>query len=137
MPPAVKKQVNAVELSGKAKPKRDLHLNGLRVQLRMAYGAYKQRQDSTSKGVITIYPNLGGDVFENNTQIKDMCCSCHTRFDSCLEVCKNTDRSVDIMNGNKKKGCDTIDSPSHPLMYKLLDYVNLLHQRRNQNTVAK
>ena len=88
MPHAVKKQVNAVELSGKKKTKRDLHLNGLPVQFGMMYGTYKQRQDSTPKGVITIYPNLCDDVFENKTQIKDVFCSCRTRFDSCLEICE-------------------------------------------------
>ena len=42
MPHGVKKQVNAVELSGKPKSKRDLHLNGLPVQLRMAFDVYTE-----------------------------------------------------------------------------------------------
>ena len=40
MPHGVKKQVNAIENSGKKSSDRDLHLNGLPVQLRMAYDAY-------------------------------------------------------------------------------------------------
>ena len=42
MPHCCKKQVNAMELSGKKKSKRDLHLDGLPIQLRMGYDPYKQ-----------------------------------------------------------------------------------------------
>ena len=48
---AVKKQANAVELSGKEKHKRDLHLNGLPVQLRMAYDVYKESSDYAKPGI--------------------------------------------------------------------------------------
>ena len=41
MPHCCKKQVNAMELSGKKKSKRDLHLDGLPIQLQMGYDAYK------------------------------------------------------------------------------------------------
>ena len=45
MPYGVKKKVNTIELSGKQKSKRDLHLNGLPVQLHMVYEAYKNQQN--------------------------------------------------------------------------------------------
>ena len=42
-----------------------------------------------------------------------------------------------ILNGNYKKGCTNIDSPNHPLLFELLDYVKWLHKWRNQSIVAK
>ena len=79
MPHAVKKQVNAIELSSKKKPKRDLHLNGLPVQLRMGHDAYKESTDSTSEGAITIYRSLGIDVFEKNIEVKNEFCISRSR----------------------------------------------------------
>ena len=37
-----------------------------------------------------------------------------------------------IMNGNRDKGCSTIDSPNHPHVYELLDYVKFLTQWKAQ-----
>ena len=68
MPHGAKKQANAVELSCKPKHKRDLHLNGLPVQLRMAHDAYKKSKDWLSEGSIVTYPQLGVDVFEKKHQ---------------------------------------------------------------------
>lgn len=65
---ASKKQVNAIELSNKAKSKRNLHLNGLSVQLRMAYDAYKTNQDYQSEGAITKYRKPGVHVFEKTSE---------------------------------------------------------------------
>ena len=115
MPCAVKKQVNAVELSGKSKPKCDLYLNGLPIQTRMTHNAYKQSKDSTSKGVITIYTKFSVDVFDKTSKSRMSfalaarvlgltivrCIRSHSHlfkhtspdtFDSYLKVCEKTDR---------------------------------------------
>ena len=47
-----------------------------------------------------------------------------------------TDRLVDILNGNYDKGCSSIDSPNHPLLFELLDYVKWLHQWKRQSRNA-
>ena len=156
----VKKQTNAVKLSGKEKHKRDLHLNGLPVQLRMAYDVYKESSDYKTEGTITLFPKLGVDVFEKTSKSRmrfalaaramgstiAKCIRSHhllvkkaspRTFDSYLEVCEKTDRFLDILNGNYKKGCTSIDSPNHPLLFELLDYVKWLKKRRNQSLLAK
>ena len=58
-------------------------------------------------------------------------------FDSYLVVCEKTDRFVDIMNGSYEKGCSSIDSPNHPLLFELLDYVKFLCQWRDQSRSEK
>ena len=147
MPHGVKKQVNAIENSGKKSSDRDLHLNGLPVQLRMAYDAYKQSTDHTVEGSITLFPKLGADVFEKTSksrmrfglaaravgQSMANCIESHkdlverivekaspNTYDSYLEVCKMTNRFIDIMNGKCSKGCSSINSPNHPAILSYL-----------------
>ena len=57
-------------------------------------------------------------------------------YASYLEVFQKTDRFVDILNGNYDKGCSSIDSPNHPLLFELLDYVKWLHQLKRQSRNA-
>ena len=52
-------------------------------------------------------------------------------------MCEKTDRFIDIMNGNYKKGCSNIDSPDHPLLFELLDYVKWLNMWRNQSILEE
>lgn len=162
MPHAIKKQVNAIELSGKMKSKRDLHLNGLPIQLRMGYDAYKRTIDYKSESSTQLYPKLSVDVFEKTSKSRmrvglaaravgtsmKRCLENYGQqvkkaspntFDSYILLCEKTDRFIDIMNGNNKgnKGCSLIDSPNHPHLYELLDYVKFLHQWKAQCYACK
>ena len=157
MPHAVKKQVNATELSGKPKAKRDLHLNGLPIQLRMGFDAYKLSLDYTSEGAITLYPRLGLEVFMKRSKTRmrfgfsaralgKSIAKCirenkhklahkasPSTFNSYLAVCKYTDRFIDIMNAKKEKGCYYVNSPNNPQLFELLNYVKFLCKWRDQS----
>ena len=156
MPHAIKKQVNVVELSGKAKPKQNLHLNGIPIQLRMGEDAYNASIGFTSKGAITLHPRLSVDVYQKTSKsrirfglgacalgnLMSRCIKVNhekvekagpTTFDSYLLLCKYTDRFVDVMNGKHEKACSKIDSPNHPHLFELLDYVKFLCKWRNQS----
>ena len=159
MPHAVKKQVNAIEFSGKPKHKRDIHLNGLPIQLRMGHDIWQQTPDYTHPGSIRLFRKLSSDVFNKTSKsrmragfafnavggslkrcmeiykgkipitIRDnapfLQASAGT-FDSYIELCSQTDRFVDVVNGNFSKGCSNINSPNHEHVYDLLDYVKFL-----------
>ena len=68
MPHAVKKQANSLDLSGHQKKKRNLHLNGLPVQLRMGFDCYKMTPDYRSEGAIALYPKLEVGVFDKTSK---------------------------------------------------------------------
>ena len=176
MPHAIKKQVNALELSSKAKSKRDLHLNGLPIHLKMGFDAYKQSDDFKHEGAIMRYPKLNIDTFQktsksrmrfglaarslgdnmirciqnNENQVtkatprNDNLISAETglsitspaTYDSYLLLAHKTNRFIDIMNGNRDKGCSLIDSPIHPHVFELLEYVKFLTHWKAQSMAA-
>ena len=160
MPHAAKKQVNAVEFSGKLKSKRDLHLDGLPIQLRMGYDAYKKSDDYLHEGSISIHPKLGKDVFEKKSksrmrfglaaralgQTMKQCIlsnGCKVEkaswisqevntLSSYIKLCDETDRFIDVCNARNDRRCSLIDSPNHDHVYELLNYVKFLTQWRDQ-----
>ena len=155
-PHAIKKQVNAAELSGKSKSDRNLHLNGLPIQLRMGEDAYLASQDYKSEGAITLFPRLGIDVFRKTSKSRmrfglaarafgtsmsrcilaykaDVKKAGPSTYDSYLRMCKETDRFIDIMNAKSEKGCSFVDSPNDPQIFELLNYVKFLCAWREQS----
>ena len=61
----LKKMHNAIDLSGKEKSARNLHLNGLPISLKMAYDAYKHTPDANPNmsSTIMLFPKLSVSVF--------------------------------------------------------------------------
>ena len=91
-----KKQVNAMELSGKENSKRDLHLDGLPIQLRMGYDAYKQSDDFLHEGSLADYVKLGTDVFEKTSKSR-------MRFGLAARALGQTMKQCILSNGPKVK----------------------------------
>eukprot|EP00956_Cyclotella_meneghiniana_P002427 scaffold2741_cov56-Cyclotella_meneghiniana.AAC.1 len=157
-PHALKKMRNAMELSGKEDKKRDLTLNGLPVQLRMAYDIWKRTPDADPnlRAQIMLFPKLTREVFllnsksrmrtplaaraQGNSVVK-MILKYHDlnnkrasidSYASFILHCSMTDKWFDILNAKTEKGCDVITSANHRHIYELLDYVNFLTQWKNQ-----
>ena len=57
-------------------------------------------------------------------------------YDSYLLVARQTDKFIDVMNGNRDKGCSIIDSANHDHVYDLLDYIKFLTHWRAQAVAA-
>lgn len=57
-------------------------------------------------------------------------------YDSYLLLAQKTNRFIDIMNGNRDKGCSLIDSPIHPHVFELLEYVKFLTHWKSQIVAA-
>ena len=156
MPHAVKKQVNAVENSGKPNSQRDLHLDGLPIQLRMGRDVWALTPDYNHEGGIRLYRKLNIDVFDKTAKTrmrfglaaralggtmkkciieyrdKNSKLASPGTYDSYIELCTQTDKFVDVMNGNREKGCSNIISPNHEHVFDLLDYVKFLTRWKSQ-----
>jgi hypothetical protein len=156
MPHAVKKQVNAVENSGKPNSQRDLHLDGLPIQLRMGRDVWMLTPDYNHEGGIRLYRKLNADVFDKTAKTrmrfglasralggtmkkciiayksKNSKLASPSTYDSYIELCTQTDKFVDVMNGNRQKGCSNITSPNHEHVFDLLDYVKFLTRWKRQ-----
>ena len=152
----LKKMRNAMDLSGKEDKARDLHLNGLPINLRMAYDVWKLTPDGDPNQLseIMIYPKLKMSVFyptsksamrtadaarAQGNSMMEMLHDFGSRnpkagpstYDAMMMHCLNTDHWVDVMNANISKGCGIISSPEHPHIYDLCDYVKYLTQWKN------
>jgi hypothetical protein len=148
-PHTIKKMRNSIELSGKEDSNRNLHLNGLPIQLRMAKDVWERCPDATAgtSSQIMLYPKLSREVFDltaktrmrtglaaraQGASVAKMIVDYrHTNteragdgaYDSYLLHCVNTNYWFDVMNANYSKGCSFINSADHQHVYDLLDYV--------------
>lgn len=147
-PHALKKMRNAMDLSGHELKKRDLHLNGLPVSLRMLYDIWRRTPDAAphQSSELMRYPKLKREVFvlsaksrmrtylaaraQSLTIMQMVQDYKHLNsdnaapgaYDSVLLHCTNTDLWFDVLNANSKKGCELIDSSTHRHIFDLLNY---------------
>ncbi len=150
----LKKKRNAMKHSGNDDKKRDLHLNGLPINLRMAHDVWQKTSDGDpSNPDLQKYRNLSKSVFvptsksamrtsdaaraQGNTMksmLQDYGVARHVRpdragprtYDSYILHCEMTDHWVNVMNATRSKGCGLISSTTHPHIYDLCNYVKYL-----------
>jgi hypothetical protein len=155
----VKKMRNAMDLSSKEDKVRDLHHNRLPVNLKMAEDVWRLTPDADPKhtSALMLYPKLSLSVFrpssksamrtsdatraQGNSMMEMLMDYGHLNkkagpraYDSLILHCANTDHWVNVMNGNPKKGCETIKSANHRHIYDLCDYVAYLFEWKDQVT---
>jgi len=131
MPHSLKKMRNAMDLSGKDKSARNLHLNGLPISLKMAHDVYMKTPDANpnSTSTLMLYPKLNMNVFQPTSKtamrtndaaraqgksMMDMLMryghlnenAGPTTYDSYIYHCRQTDKWVDALNATWKKGCE-------------------------------
>jgi len=149
----VKKERNSMDLSGKEGKTRDLHLNGLPINLRMAHDVWLLTPDAdpTHRSEIMLYPKLSKSVFfptsksamrtsdaaraQGNSMMNMLMDFGHKNpragpntYDSMILHSANTDLWFNVMNGSRSKGCELISSAQHRHIYDLCDYVSYLKQ---------
>jgi hypothetical protein len=155
MPHSLKKMRNAMDLSGKDKSARNLHLNGLPISLKMAHDVYKKTPDANSSSTLMLYPKLNMNVFQPTSKTAMRTCDAaraqgqtmmdmlmeyghlnenagRTTYDSYIYHCRQTDKWVDVLNATWKKGCEPISSAYHRHVYDLCDYVMYLTKWKEQ-----
>jgi hypothetical protein len=154
-----KKQRNAMDLSGKEDKVRDLHHNGLPVNLKMALDVWRLTPDADPKctSALMLYPKLSLSVFcptsktamrtsdaaraQGNSMMEMLMDYGHKNkkagpraYDALILHCANTDLWVNVMNATPSKGCETIKSADHRHIYDLCDYVVYLTEWKQQVT---
>ncbi len=147
----LKKKRNAMKHSGNDDKKRDLHLNGLPINLQMAYEVWKLTPDGDpSSSDIMHYRKLSKSVFvptsksamrtsdaaraQGNSMMsmlqefghKNRKKASPRTYDSYIQHCEMTDKWVNVMNATRSKGCELISSTTHRHIYDLCDYVKYL-----------
>jgi len=149
---SAKKMRNAMSLSGKEDKVRDLHYNGLPINLLMAYDVWRYTPDADPNctSALMLYPKLKLSVFLPNAKtamrtsdaaraqgnsmkemIMDYGYMNHEKagprtYDSLILHCANTDHFINVMNATRLKGCETIKSAFHRHIYDLCDYAKYL-----------
>ena len=156
-PHGIKKEANGMENSGIPTSPRDLHLNGLPVQLRMGADAWAQCPDAKESGDFMVYPKLSREVFEKNAKSRmRVGLAARAQGGSIVKCIQNyghknskagnslvpyrsyilhsqyTDHFFDVMNGDRDSGCENINARDHRHVFDLLNYVRFHHLWRSQ-----
>mmetsp|Transcript_22314 Transcript_22314/g.46238 ORF Transcript_22314/g.46238 Transcript_22314/m.46238 type:complete len:684 (-) Transcript_22314:1284-3335(-) len=153
MPHAIKKFVNALEVSGWPSHSRNLRFRGQKLSLQMIERCWVKSGDASIDKVTLRKYKKSHDHFNRDSYsrlcvwlavnipsqdsikcIKDNCdkdLGGMKVYGPLVEVLESLDRLIDIvnctrMNGVKYKGCEPIDHPLHPHIFELLSTVKLL-----------
>ena len=134
----LKKMRNAIDLRGKEKSARNLHLNGLPISLKMGDDVHKKTPDANPNlsSSLMLYRKLNMNIFQQSLKtamrtsdaaqaqgktMMDMLMEYGhlnenagpTTYNSYIYHCCQTDKWVDVLNATWKKGCEPISTAYH------------------------